>query len=54
MTETFAIQVENPGIKFIAMWHSGDLAETKTIVDNDIKKPSFTAICKLLPMGTQL
>ena len=26
----------------------------QNIVDNNIKKPSFTAICKLLQMGTQL
>lgn len=54
MSEIFAIQVENRGIRFTAIWHQGVLYKAETITAPTITQPSFTAMCRLLPMGTKL
>lgn len=54
MADVFAVKVCNPGIQFIATWKRGTLAKAETVVSKNITESSFTAACKLLPVGTQL
>ena len=37
MSEIFAVQVENPGIRFTAVWKQGELISAKTDVDKSIR-----------------